>query len=510
MKFFNQAPPQAKWTQQWSQSPQGQYTGFSRDYQTSATVFACIEMLATSVGEPMMVGRKWQRNSPQIRNQLRVAKAGEPYRVVNKMAIQNGFYRDITDHPCINLLHNPNPWISHDELWGNVILDRAVAGNAYLLKGRYQNGLLKGKPAELWRLRPDRVKVVPGGGFIAGYEYNIGSDKVFYPAEDILHFKTRNPLNDFYGQPTLQALADDIAIGQSMKKFLKNFFERGGASGPGGILSVKQKVSQEAKDEIRDRYRARFGAAPGELMVLDNAESEYQKMGLDRGLRDALPKEISDGIDAMIAMEFGIPASILGIPIGMESSSYANKRSDWQTLWDMTMAPLLSSLAGEITRNLVPDFGGIDEVAFDVSDIKALQEDVDLIHKRWRDDLAAGIASWEEAREGVGLNPKPSEGIFFVASNFVPTEVDILGEPPPLPAAPKQIAAPSNLVDEVRHECTDGRRRLIAREVEGNPELWCEDCKMRFRPHDTTPAMTVKTVEYGDDGKVARVLEVVS
>ena len=456
-------------------------------------------MLATSVGEPMMVGRKWQRNSPQIRNQLRVAKAGEPYRVVNKMAIENGFYRDITDHPLIELLRMPNPYMTHDELWGNVILDRAVAGNAYLLKGRWESGPLRGKPAELWRLRPDRIKIIPGNGFVKAYEYNIGSSKITYPAEDILHFKTRNPLSDFYGQPTLQALTSDIVIGHSMKLFLRNFFERGGASGPGGILSVKQKVSQEAKDEIRERYRTRFGAAPGELMVLDNAESEYQKMGLDRGLRDALPKEISDGIDAMIAMVFGIPASILGIPIGMESSSYANKRSDWQTLWDMTMAPLLSSLAGEITRQLVPDFGGIDEVAFDVSDIKALQEDVDLIHKRWRDDLAASIAFWEDAREGIGLDPN-AEGTLLIPAGMVPIVVrrGVIEMPEP---EPPQLPAPTNLLSEVRHSCG----KLIARDVLGNPELTCPRCRVEFRPHTNE---VVKTIERDENGKIARVTEV--
>jgi hypothetical protein len=175
----------------------------------------------------------------------------------------------------------------------------------------------------------------------------------------------------------------------------------------------------------------------------------------------------------------------LGIPIGMESSSYANKRQDWQVFWDLTMSPLLSTLAGEVTRKLVPDFGGIDEVAFDLSDIKALQEDVDQLHKRHRDNLAAGIESWQEAREAIGLNPDPTEGIFFVASNFVPTEVDILGEPPEMPA-PKQLAAPTTNFAEVRHIC--GKK--IAVDVEGNPELYCWKCNVAFRPLDKVVVLT--------------------
>ena len=492
----------SQWT---TQQPQTQYLGYARAYQNNPIVFACIEMLATSVAEPTIVGRKWQRNSPRPST----ATAGPAWRDGNRAMIRNGAYRDVTTHPLLKLLENPNPMTTSDTMWGDVILDRAIAGNAYLYKSRGTKGPFKGVTQELWRLRPDRVKIIPKIGGVEAYEYNTGTDKVRYPAEDVLHFKTRNPMNDYYGQPTLLAIASRIDIDDYMNIFLRTFFESGGASGPGSILTVRQKLPQEAKEEISQRFRTRYGR-PGELMILDNAESTYQQMGLNRGLRDALPKEIDAQTEARIAAVFGIPGSILGLLIGYESSSYANKRSDWQVYWDITMAPLLAGLSAEISRKLVPEYGGIDEVVFDLGEIRALQEDVDLLHKRHRDNLQFGLESWQEAREAIGLNPNPTEGIFFVPSNMVPTEVDILGEPPEVAAPPKQIAAPEpmDVIDELRHTCG----KLLGKDIQGNPLLWCSRCKIDVRARDIVdkPHVIIKTVERDMDGKIARVLEVVS
>jgi len=470
---------------------------FARAYTNNEIVFSAIEMLATSAGEPHIVGRKWTRNSPQIRNEEQRLKArGVALRDIYASMITNGFFKAMPEHPLIKLLDAPNPWMSRGQLWGTVVMDRCLAGNAYLVKARSQGPLSAVR--ELWRLRPDRVRIVPGGDYIEAYEYGSGQTKVRFPAKDVIHFKTRNPLDEYYGMPPLMPISGRIDIDDYMKTFLKSFFERGG-TGPGSILSIKQKLSQEAKDQIRERFKHQFGGQGGyhELMVLDQAESTYQQMGLDRGLRDALPKELDAMQEARIAMVFGIPGSILGLLIGYESSSYANKRQDWQVFWDLTMTPLLSDLDDVLNLQLVPEFGGIDEVLFDLSDIRALQEDVDKIHDRHRKNVGAGLESWEEGREAIGLDPDVKEGMFLIPANIVPTEFDDLTvQPEPMPAAvPPQIPAVvealratfappqltmgtivdmGNVVAEARcSECN----RLLGHEVGVGSKIWCSRCK---------------------------------
>jgi len=488
LRIANRAPIMSRYSQGgWAPAPQTSYLGFARAYASNEIVFAAIELLASSAAEPHISGRRWRRNKAMIRNLYAEYRAKGLTRP-NARLIQNGFVEELDGHPLVRLLNAPNPFMSRGQMWGTVVMDRCLAGNSYLYKARAENGPLKGNVAELWRLRPDRVRVVPDPvNFISGYEYNTGAEKVIYPAADIIHFKTRNPLNDYYGMPPLMAISGRVDIDGYMKSFLKTFFERGG-TGPGSILSVKQRMSQEQKDEIRKRFGREFGGPSGfhEMMVLDQAESSYQQMGLNRGLRDALPKELNAMQESRIAMAFGIPGSILGLLIGYESSSYANKRQDWQVLWDITMAPLLSDLDDVLNLSLIPDFGQIDEVYFDLDDIKALQEDVDKIQERERKNFQTGGISLEEFRDAIGRDPAVSEGKFYVPSNVQPVEFDELcAEPEPMP---EPAMEPEEQMSEEkmpmaaiieRPRCPTCQRGN-GRNVQAGAALWCRTCKAEF------------------------------
>jgi HK97 family phage portal protein len=423
-------------------SAAGSYQSFARHgYSGNEIVYACIELLASSAGEPHIAGRRWRRNKATIRaenGQLhefevnaetvrnieseRMSK-GQTRAQVRNFLVRNGYVEQLPSHPLVTLLNAPNPFMSRGQLWGTIVMDKCLAGNAFLLKGRYQGGPLNGKVAELWRLRPDRVKVNPDprvAGKAASYEYGTGPNAVTFPPEDVIHFRNRNPLDDYLGMPKLMAIAGRVDIDNYMRSFLKTFFERGG-TGPGAVLSIKQRLTPEAKDSIRDKFKRQFGGNSGfhELLVLDQADTSYQRMGLDRGLRDALPKDIDAMNEARIAMAFGIPGSIVGLLIGYESSSYANKRQDWEVLWDLTMTPMLSEMDDVLNLTLVPEFGQIDEVYFDLSDIKALQEDVDKRQARALKAFQSGVAAFEETRDEIGLNPNDPEGWFMFPEYLV-------------------------------------------------------------------------------------------
>jgi HK97 family phage portal protein len=459
------------------------FQGYSRAYMRNEIVFACIEMLATSAGEPHIIGRRWRRSSPSFRAEIRaeenrLVSRGLPLRDVHAQMMSNGFYTDLPAHPLVRLLAKPNPWMSRGQLWGTVVMDRALAGNSYLLKVRVTDGIMKGSVAELWRLRPDRVRIIPDTkNFIGGYEYRVGSETVIFPPEDVIQFKTRHPLNDYYGMPPFMAAAGRADIDEYFETFLRDFFRKGG-TGPGSILSVKQRLSQEQKDDIRTRFRNQFGGAGGyhEMMILDQAESTYQQMGLNRGLRDALPKELDAMTEARIAMVFGIPGSILGLLIGYESSSYANKRQDWQVFWDLTMTPLLSDLDDVLNLRLVPDFGMIDEVLFDLSDIRALQEDVDKLHERARKNLQIGGWSWQEFREATGKDPDVQTGFFFIPSSSIATPIEEMGKRAERLASPMPEGEPGA---EPLEDFTGQTRRLMAPALpspEVVDEVHCPTC----------------------------------
>lgn len=449
----------------------GGYETYARAFATNPIVFAALNLLATSAAEPQIIGRRLRRESPSVRalNLSETRATGPLKQIVNylprvqeyralgisnragsmridALLVSNKFITEVPNHPLVRLLNAPNPLMTRGQLFATLVMDRYLAGNAYLLKAR---GQLLGNTMELWRLRPDRVRIIPNAtnSGIEAYEYGSGPSMQTFAAKDVIHFRTPNPVSDWYGQPPMMAAMGYVTISSYMVGFLRKFFEQGG-TGPGSIFSVSSKLTPEAKEEIRDRFRRTFGGSSGwhEMLILDNTDTKFEQLGLDRGLRDALPKEISAEVQSSISMVFGIPGSILGTLIGYESSSYANKRQDWQVLWDIVMTPLLGDMDDVLTVSLCPEFAGIDEVLFDLSDIRALQEDEDALQERARKNVAAGIWLWEEGRIATGVDPNPREGTLLVPANYQAIPIERFGEEPvPVAAGAGVEEAPLNI-----------------------------------------------------------------
>ena len=370
-------------------------------------------------------------------------KAGA--KMADAFQVLNGYWEEVDDHPLVKIVNNPNPYTSRGQFWSMVPVDLFLAGNSYALKARYRDGLLDGAVGELWRLRPDRIKPVPGDmskgePFIKGYNYTIDGQVKFIDARDIIHWKTRNPMNPYEGLPGILSLLPRINIDTYMRTFLSTFFERGGA-GAGASLNIKGKMSEQGKkDDIRERFLRMFSGGQFDVLVTAAEDVTYTPFTLNRGLRDALPKEIDAVTEARIAMVLGIPGAILGLLIGYETSSYANQRQAWQTFWDITMTPMLSDFDDVLNLSLTPEFGGIDELIFDLSDIKALQEDEDKYQDRVRKNVASRLWTLEEGRFGTGKGPaNPDEHFLLPDGSAVKvSELDS--------TAPQQQSEPAQLV----------------------------------------------------------------
>lgn len=390
--------------------PDNNYRTFATEgYSRNELVYACIEELSTSAAEPRMM----------------IKVAGE--------------WR-IEGHPLLDLLDRPNEFMTRYQFFATVIMHRSIAGNAYALIERLNSG----RPYGLWLLRPDRVKVVPDRQrYISHYEYDIGErDPIRIPPEDIIHFKARHPLDDYYGMPPLMAASARVDIDNYMRDFVKTFFQSAGV--PAGLLNVKSKLSADAKTEIKGRWRNEYGGPSGwhELLILDQTEASFTPMTQTLGPSGLVVPNLDEINEARIAMCFGVPLTIIGARLGVNSSSYANKRSDRESFWEEELAPLYKDLSGALDLRLTPAFRDVQEIAFDLSDVRALQEDQDKYHARLRADVMAGLMSIEEFRQATGMPLQLEGGTFLVPANLIPTPAAALQLAEVPNRAPPQLAAP--------------------------------------------------------------------
>lgn len=393
-------------------TPQHQKESYYRyaleGYSGNEVMFACVEELASSAAEPRLVA---------------VRKTSD------------GGTEQLHDHDVLTLFERPNPFMSRYELIAALIMHRAVSGNGYLEKVRSGAG----RVVELWPLRPDRMWVIPDRErHIRGWEYKLGAEVYYLDARDVIHSRTRNPLDDYYGMPPVRPAAMRIDSSNAMRAFTQSFFSNAGV--PAGLLSIEKQVGQAEAQMIRDRFRNDYGGSSGwhSLMVLANQGNvTYTPMGLPLGERGLVMPELDEIIDAKTAMVFGVPLELIGSRLGMIHGNRSTTKEARASFWDETLVPLYQEIAATLTTALAPEYGDFDYLEFDLSTVKALQEDENAKTERVVKKLHAGLISVQEGRAELGREPEFEPGaILVMPDNISGLPADQLDAPPePAPMA---------------------------------------------------------------------------
>ena len=317
------------------------------------------------------------------------------------LALYDGF-RELDRHPLLDLIARPNPRATRADLFEAVTAHLLIAGNSYV-----ELVALAGRPRELYVLRPDRMKVVPGrDGWPEAYEYSVAGKNLRFDMQEegalppILHLRLFHPSDDHYGLSPLKAAhrALDLhnAASRWNKALLDNAARPSGAlvySGPeGAVLSDAQ--FDRLKRELTDTYQGAVNA--GRPLLLEG--------GLDWKAMSLSPKDM-DFLEAKhtaareIALAFGVPPMLLGIP---GDNTYANFQEANRVFWRQTVLPLAARIGAAIAQWLAPQFGADLRLVIDTDRIEALAADRAAL---WERVTAAPFLTLNEKREAVGYAP---------------------------------------------------------------------------------------------------------
>lgn len=272
----------------------------------------------------------------------------------------------LSEHPVLSLLARPNPRIKGENFLYNFVGYYMIAGNAYA----FAAGPEKGAPKELWLLRPDTMKVIEGtDGLPAGFEQQVAGKKQRYDSQQVLHWKTFNPLSDWYGLAPLEAAAIAVDAHNEGSRWNLALIQNGGT--PSGVLYqedsdhvLTESQYKSLKDQVESQYTGAVNA--GRPLLLEGG-LKWQDMGLS-------PKDM-DWASAKnmtareIALAFGVPPQMLGIPDAQTYSNYAEAR---QSLYEDTIIPLARDVGAELANWLVPKYGEDFTLVPDIDDIPAL------------------------------------------------------------------------------------------------------------------------------------------
>ncbi len=289
-----------------------------------------------------------------------------------------GDTRVISHHPALSLLNKPNPFQGGSELFESVISYRLISGNSYI----QGIGPDASPPRELYTLRPDRMSVIAGhGGVPAAYRYAIrdGQGRETYRdfpvnringKSSILHLKSFHPLDDWYGLSPIEAAAYSIDQHNQSGAWNQSLLQNGAR--PSGALVVKSDqhttLSEEQYQRLKMQMDEQFsGPQNAGRPVLLEGGLDWREMSLSPKDMDFINAKHSSARD--IALAFGVPPQLLGIP---GDNTYSNLAEARLALWEQTILPIVDQLCDALNQWLIPQYGNRLMLTYDSNSISAL------------------------------------------------------------------------------------------------------------------------------------------
>ena len=338
-------------------------------------------------------------------------------------------------HPMLDLIARPNPLQSYAEFSQALFGFLLLSGNAYILKV----GGDIGRPKELHLLRPDRVVINGGNKAIPeSYDYMInGRVQESYPvdqdtgASDLKHIKLWNPLDDYYGCSPLSAAAVEVDQHNLSSKHNINLLNNGAR--PSGAVIFKPKdesgfnvnLSEAQRQQLLTDLNNRFqGAGNAGRPLLLEGDFDWREMGLSPKDMDFINLKHMSATD--IALCFGVPSQLVGVP---DAQTYSNVAEARLALYEETIIPHLRLIQSDLNEWLIPMFGENLRFEYMVESIPALSERKRKTFENVTSAVREGIMTRNEAREVLGLSPVSGGDEIYISATLFPLGAESTPEP---------------------------------------------------------------------------------
>ena len=309
---------------------------------------------------------------------------------------------DLNEHPLLELLSKPNNRQSGPKfmecLYGHLL----ISGNVYLTKIE-----LAEEVREIHILDPVRVRpILDAKGWPSAYEYQNRDGITRYEHVEVLHIALFNPSDDVKGLSPLSSAHKALDIHNSASNWNKALLDNSArpsgalvyASSAGGNLTEEQ--FSRLKGELEEGYSGSTRA--GRPMLLEGG-LDWKAMGYSP--RDMDFMQAKNGAAREIALAFGVPPMLLGIP---GDNTYSNYQEANRAFWRQTVFPLANKTACDIGNWLTNDINEKITLLPNAEMVDVLATDREEL---WARLGQADFLTANEKREALGYMPLDEEGV---------------------------------------------------------------------------------------------------
>jgi len=306
-------------------------------------------------------------------------------------------WEQIFDHPFLDLLRNPNPWMDMYFIKYLTEIFMGLLGNAYWYIPK-NNLRLPGQiiPLLAHRVIPYSKNHVE----VEYYEYLVGNSIVRFAPDEILHFKEPNPNSLILGLSPLDALLLSVDTNKAMMEYSMSLFGNGAFFGT--IIKVPSEMGDadynRLKMEIKEQFTGVSKAGKTKILrgveEVQNLVKTMAELGFESG-RKLTKKDILEG--------YGVPEFKLGEGSSSASSSRSNAYELDRMFTGETIQPRLMRRDSVVNKFLLPRWD--EKLVCESEDVSPTDREFELQKEESR--LKTGYWSINDVRALNGEEPVP-------------------------------------------------------------------------------------------------------
>lgn len=333
----------------------------------------------------------------------RASRVGEPPLIITEPTDDGD--QEVDNHELSMVLKEPSLDLDMGELQQLTEIYRCVTGSCLWVR---QDDVV-GRTAGYVPFSGDEFETRSKNGRIYG-EFIIKArhrDRELGP-EDVVFFRDLNPNSWRVGLSKLDVALSQLDLGHQIERTVRNFMRK--AMFPGGVISPHPEWRPDDDEwrafETRVKAWHQGPANAGEPLIVEGG-TKFSQSAIP--LKELLPGEMLDRIEAINGSVFGIPPVVLGWLVGLKNSPWSQMSEARQMTYEDTIEPRWKDVGRKMTRQMLPreDRERGLEIVFDTSGIRAFQSD-DLVQS----EVVANMRrEWtrNERRVYMGWDPLPDD-----------------------------------------------------------------------------------------------------
>lgn len=361
-----------------------------KDKLSEATYFACLKILAESLGKlPLKMYQNTEKG---------IVKS-------DKMDLYN------------ILKLRPNPYMTSTVFWSTVEMNRNHYGNAYVWC-RFQGPQLK----DLWIMPSQDVTVIVDDQGVLGtkdkiwYRYNDRHTGKMYTfsSDEVMHFKTSSTFDGLIGMPVRDILKTTVDGALESQKFMNNLYKTG-LTGK-AVLEYTGDLNQEARERLIKGFE-QFANGSKNAGKIIPVPLGMKLVPLNIKLTDSQFFELKKYTALQIAAAFGIKPNQLN---DYEKSSYASAEAQNLAFYVDTLLYILKQYEEEITYKILSSQLINQGYFFKFNVNVILRADIKTQMEALAKGVNNGIYTPNEARSYLDLPAEEGGDVLMVNGNYIP------------------------------------------------------------------------------------------